>query len=62
MVALTVMLVEQVRTSGAQDAGLTVTVKVQNRLGSPTFAAGESIALSWAPAETRLFPRERAGA
>jgi spermidine/putrescine ABC transporter ATP-binding subunit len=34
-----------------------VTVKVQNRLGSPVYATGEAITLSWAPAETRLFPR-----
>jgi ABC-type Fe3+/spermidine/putrescine transport system ATPase subunit len=34
-----------------------VTVKVQNRLGSPAYATGEAITLSWAPAETRLFPR-----
>jgi ABC-type Fe3+/spermidine/putrescine transport system ATPase subunit len=34
-----------------------VTVKVQNRLGSPVYAKGEAITLSWAPAETRLFPR-----
>jgi spermidine/putrescine ABC transporter ATP-binding subunit len=34
-----------------------VMVKVQNRLGSPAYAVGDAMALCWAPAETRLFPK-----
>ena len=34
-----------------------MTVKVPNRLGLRQHAEGESVALAWAPDETRIFPR-----
>jgi spermidine/putrescine ABC transporter ATP-binding subunit len=41
-------------------SGGTVVVKVQNQLGSPPFAVGEAVELSWHPAETLIFPAEPA--
>jgi spermidine/putrescine ABC transporter ATP-binding subunit len=38
-------------------ADVALTVKVPNRLGGPAYAPGETVALTWHPAETRLFPR-----
>jgi spermidine/putrescine ABC transporter ATP-binding subunit len=43
------------RVAVAADSALTV--KVQNRLASRQYAPGDPVALSWDPAETRLFAR-----
>jgi len=36
-----------------------LTVKVPNRLGLRQHAEGDTVALTWSPDETRLFPRDR---